>query len=375
MTKKLDKKISILIPDGEAPVLMIVLNCLSEIKGIKIHLMSNDEDIPMKHSKNVYRFSFYPKSDLETDLIKNINHEVEKHNIDLIMPIFEHSTRTILKHENLISSKEKLVLLPTYNNFNIANNKGLLNKHLEENSLPFPKSQIIKKGIEFDINKIDYPVLVKPTEGIGGGVGIYVFKEKKALVDFLNSDKFDCTYLIQDYVEGYDIDCSVLCKNGEVLTYTIQKPYLLSSSKFAPQLAVEFIEEDVLLDGVKKLMKSLNWSGVAHLDMRYDKNTNEFKAIEINPRYWGSVEASVFAGVNFPYLHCIASINDDFDKPEYKLIKFMLLKGLVKSIKNDKSYLLKLNFILKNTPLKYMLKDPKPTLYRFSRFFMRKIKS
>ena len=374
MAKNSDKKFSVLIPDGEAPVLMMVLNCLSEIKGLKIHLMSEVEDVPMKHSKSVHTFSFYPKSDSKTDLIKNINYEVEKHNIDLILPIFEHSIRTILKHKDLLSSKEKLVLLPTYNNFKIANNKGLLNNHLKENNLPFPKSQIIKKGLEFDINKIDYPVLAKPTEGIGGGVNIYVFEEKSELVDFLNSDKFDCTYLLQDYVEGYDVDCSVLCKNGEILTYTIQKPNLFGSSKFAPQLAFEFIEGDLLLDGVKKLMKSLDWSGVAHLDMRYDKNTNDYKVIEVNPRYWGSVEASVSTGVNFPYQHCIASSPYKFEKPEYRLVKFMLLKGLIKTIKRDKSYLLKLNFMFKNTPLKYMLKDPKPTLYRFSRFFMRKIK-
>ncbi len=371
----IDRNISILIPDGESPVLMIVLNCLSEKKSINIHVMSNDKDIPMKHSKYVHKFSFYPKSDSDIDFIKNINHEVEKHNIDLIMPIFEFSTKIILKHKSSITSIEKLVLLPSFDNLQIANNKGALNKHLENNNLPFPKSQIIQKGIEFDINTIEYPALVKPTEGIGGGVGIYVFNNKNTLVEFLNSDKFDCTYLLQDYVEGYDIDCSVLCKNGEVLTYTIQKPYLLSSSKFAPQLAFEFIEEKTLLDGVKKLMKTLNWSGVAHLDMRYDKNNKKFMVIEINPRYWGSVEASLYAGVNFPYLHCVASLNKKIDKPKYKLIKFMLLKGLVKSIKKDKSYLFKLRFILKNTPIKYMLKDPKPTLYRFSRFFMRKISS
>ncbi|MEP5341507.1 MAG: ATP-grasp domain-containing protein [Algibacter sp.] len=371
----IDKKMSILIPDGESPVLMIVLNCFSEKKDVHIHVMSNIKDIPMKHSRNVHKFSFYPKSDSDIDFIKNINDEVEKNKIDLIMPIFEDSTKIILKHKSLISSLEKLVLLPSFENFKTANNKGALNKHLEKNNFPFPKSQIIKKGIDFDINTIEYPILVKPTEGIGGGVGIYVFKNKNELLEFLNSDKFDCIYLLQDYVEGYDIDCSVLCNNGEVLTYTIQKPYLLSSSKFAPQLAVEFIEEDLLLNGVKKIMKTLNWSGVAHLDMRYDENNKEFKVIEINPRYWGSLEASLFAGINFPYLHCVASLNRDFDKPKYRLIKFMLLKGLVKTIKNDKSYLLKLSFMLKNTPLKYMLKDPKPTLYRFSKFFMRKINS
>lgn len=375
MIQKLNKETSILIPDAEAPVLMVVLNCLSEKKGLKIYLMSNNEDIPMKHSRTVHNFSFYPASDNETTFIENINNEVEKHQIDLIMPIFEHAIKTLLKHKDLISSADKLVLLPSYEDFITANNKGLLNNHLEKINLPFPKSIIIKKDDDFDIEKISFPVLVKPTEGIGGGVGIYVFKKKDALIEFMNSDKFNCTYIFQDYIEGYDIDCSVLCKDGEVLEYTIQKPNLFGGSKFAPQLSFEFIDEESLLNDVKILIKTLNWSGVAHLDMRFDKNANNYKVIEVNPRYWGSVEASAFAGINFPYLHCIASTSHNYEKPQYKLIKFMLLKGLVKSIKNDKSYLLKFGFILNNTPMKYMLKDLKPTLYRFSKFFMRKIKS
>lgn len=371
MNTIINNNFSVLIPDGEAPVLMIVLNCLSEIKGIKIHVMSNDKNIPFKHSKNVHKFSYYPKPDSQTDFIDNINEEVDKHDIDLILPIFEDAIRLILKNINLICSIDKLALLPSIDDFNIANNKSLLNKHLEKSNLPFPKSQIIKKNIDFNINKIKYPIIVKPVEGIGGGSGVYVFKENSELKEFIKSDKFNCTYLLQDYVEGYDIDCSVLCENGEILAYTIQKPNLYANTKFAPQLAFKFVKEDKLFDDVKNLMQTLNWSGVAHLDMRYDKNTKEFKVIEVNPRYWGSVEASLYAGVNFPYLHCMASLNQKFSMPEYKFINFMLLKGLVKSIKNDKSYLLKIDFIFKNTPIKYMLNDPMPTLYRLSRFISR----
>ncbi|MCF7568620.1 ATP-grasp domain-containing protein [Sabulilitoribacter arenilitoris] len=369
----IDRNISVLIPDGEAPVLMIVLNCLSEVRGIKIHVMSDDNEIPMKHSNKVHKFSFYPKT-TNTDFINHINKEVDKYNIDVIMPIFEDAIRVILEHKDLISSINKLALLPSYENFNTANNKGLLNKHLAENNLPFPKTQMIDKGVDFDIKTVDFPVLVKPAEGIGGGNGIDVFRDKSGLNEFLNSDKFNCTYLIQDYVEGYDIDCSVLCKNGEILAYTIQKPNMFGNSKYAPQISFEFLENDVLFKDVEKLMKTLNWSGVAHLDMRYDKNANNFKVIEVNPRFWGSVEASLFAGVNFPYLYAAASLGYEFDMPKYKFIDFMLMKGLVKSIKNDKSYLFKLNFIFKHTPMKYMLNDLKPTFYRFSRFFMRKIR-
>ena len=62
-------------------------------------------------------------------------------------------------------------------------------------------------------------------------------------------------------------------------------------------MGVEFLYEDKLLKSVMILIKPLNWSGITHIDMRYDEKTNNFKVIEINPRFWSSIEASLFAGV------------------------------------------------------------------------------
>lgn len=367
------KTISILIPDGEAPVLMIVLNCLSEVKGIKIHVMSDDADIPMKHSKKVFKFYYCPKTDTGADYINSINEITKDQEIDLIMPIFEDSIRIITKHRNLITSLNKLALLPSYSNFEKAINKGSLTSFLETLGLPYPKSQIIKDGFKPDLSKISYPVLVKPIKSPGGGIGIEVFKEESEFLEFLNSLDSKSNYLVQDYIEGYDIDCSVLCKNGVVLAYTIQKPNMHGGNKFAPQISFKFVKEDDIINQVKTLMKSLDWSGVAHLDMRFDEKTNDFKVVEINPRFWGSLEASLFAGINFPHLYYLSSLNKTFDIPNYKLIDFMLLKGLVKSIKKDKKQLFKLKFIFKNTPIKYMLTDLRPTIYRSSQFVLRKL--
>ncbi|MEP1488263.1 MAG: ATP-grasp domain-containing protein [Algibacter sp.] len=369
----INKKISVLIPDGECPISARVINCLSEIKEIKIHIISNDENLYLKHSKYISNYSYYPKTDSQIDFIWNINKEVEKHNIDLIMPVLDDSIRIILKYKNAITSAAKLAHLPTNSNFYTAFDKGKLANHLKKHNIPFPKTKIIKKNDSYDISEIPYPVLVKPAIG-SGGVGIQVFKEKSEFIEFINSGKFNNIYLAQEYIEGYDIDCSVLCEKGEIKAYTIQKGNIQGKSGFEPQIGLEFLQDDTLLNVVKILMKSLNWSGVAHIDMRYDDKTNNFKVIEINPRFWSSVEASLLSGVNFPYLYCSTSLNYDFDIPKYKNMKFMDIWLLLKNIKKNKSYLFKPNFILNNTSIKYSVNDPKAMMYKFIQFFLNKIK-
>ncbi len=355
---------SVLIPDGESHILIHVVNCLAQIKGLKIYVMSNMKYLPMRYSRYIHHYSYYPKAETDTEWIANINKELERFSIDLVMPIFETGIRTVIKYQNLITPQNKLGLLPALTNFNTAINKGLLDAHLVKHELPRPVSVIVEPGQAYNTSKITYPALVKPMEGFGGGQGIHVFKDKTALKHYFDTNAFTYSYLIQDYIEGYDIDCSVLCKDGEILAYTIQKGNLMGKSKFKPQVGLEFVEEPKLYEVVKKLMESLNWSGVAHIDMRYDKQDNQFKVIEVNTRFWVSLDASLIANVNFPHLYCLASQGKRFEMPKCKRVTYLNLKGVVKCVRKNIGFMFRITYLLQQTSLKFAVKDPVPMLYK-----------
>lgn len=351
---------SVLITVGENNLLMFVVHCLSQVKGIKIYIIGRKEFSDIKHSNKISNYTYYPNLNEGVNWVEGIKKEIEKFNIDLIMPIDEYGIRKTIKYRNLIVPLCKVVILPSLESFDIANDKELLWKHMQEHEIPCPKTYLGSEMLNEDI--ISFPVLIKPIEG-GGGKGIFTIKDKEAYRDYFLDNKINYSYLIQSYVTGYDIDCSVLCDKGQVLAYTIQKGTLVGENDFVPKIGVEFLINEELLAIVKKLMLSLNWSGLAHIDMRFDKNDNTFKVIEINPRCWESIEASEIAGVNFPYLHALKSLNFEFDKPKYKQVKYLNLLGLSKTFKNNKWFLFNFRFILNNTPVKYFKKDPLPLLY------------
>ncbi|MCK5443431.1 MAG: ATP-grasp domain-containing protein, partial [Maribacter sp.] len=164
---------------------------------------------------------------------------------------------------------------------------------------------------------------------------------------------------------GHDIDCSVLCKEGEVLAYTIQKGNLWNKKAFSPPIGLSMVYEPKLLETIKRLMKSLHWSGVAHVDLRYDKKSKTFKVLEINPRYWATLHASLMAGINFPYLLCLSTEGIKYNVPNYENIEYLNLKGLFQRISDNKLFILRWKYIWKNTPLKYTLMDPLPIVYKF----------
>lgn len=361
-----ESNLSVLIPDGESHILLYVVNCLSDVKGLEIYVMSNKKNNPLRYSRYIKGFSYYKKTDCHLDWINNINKEIEKHNIDVVMPIFEIGIKTLIEYKLKILHEDKLGLLPSLANFNAAINKGFLAKHLQANNIPGPKSIIVDSNSAIDkVDSLNFPIIIKPLEGFGGGQGIKVFETIDNFKNHFANNNFEYIYVIQEYISGYDIDCSVLCRKGDILAFTIQKGNMIGKNEFTPQFGLSFLYEQELFEVIEKLMKSLNWSGVAHIDMRYDQNTKEFNVIEVNTRFWVSLDASLLAGVNFPYLYCLASKGTIFQKPHYKFIAYLNLKGLIKKIKQDIKFIFKINFILNNTPLKFALKDPAPMIYKF----------
>jgi hypothetical protein len=51
-----------------------------------------------------------------------------------------------------------------------------------------------------------------------------------------------------------------------------------------------------------RLLEALDWHGVAEVEFKLDPRDNVPKFMEINGRFWGSLELAIEAGVDFPYL-------------------------------------------------------------------------
>ena len=358
---------SVLIPDGERPIFSSILNCAFYFKNIRLYVMSTRKNLPLRYSKYVYKFFYFPESENKLDWITNINMITEDHAIDVIMPLWETAIQVILKNKDFLKNSEKLVPLPSYENFMIASSKDLLAEHLNRFGIPGPKTAPLtlnllqdKKG--FNLN---FPVLAKPLKS-GSGRGIVKFKDFESLASYFKVNGLNEAYILQEFIKGADFGCNVLCENGEILAYTIQKGNLWDPAKpYSAQIGLDFIYDDNLYQTVKKLMKSLNWSGIADLDLLYDEEKDIFNIVEINPRFWATLTAALMAGINYPHLLILLTLKKDVEPQTYKHMPYVNLLGLRQYFRKDITFLFKAKFIWNNTPLKYRLDDPAPIAYRY----------
>ena len=369
----MSSKFHVLIPDGNSTWALTVMNCLSQNSDYKFFVLSDKKRTATKYSKYTSYYKFYKKTS-DKEWLEIISKEVKDQNISIIIPIAEDAIGFFINNSHDLPNSVKVIPLPEIGNFEIAINKHKLSRFLNEHDLPHPKYQYFSSFESYSNEEFDlqFPVLIKPLDE-KGGYGIVKFKGQKELDKYLNKHSNFSELFIQEYIEGYDIDCSVLCLNGKILTHTIQKGKLSGHNSFAPQLSFDFLRNDTLLDVVAKLMQELDWSGVAHIDLRYDENKNDYKIIEINARFWGSVEGSRFAGINFPELAVQLAMNNAIESTQYKEIEYMRLKGVLKSIKRKPSFLFKKNFLVNNSEAMSFIKDPIPTFYRFIEWVERRM--
>lgn len=364
-------KLNVLIPDGHSTWAMAVIHCLSEVEDYNLFVLSNKKHTPARYSKYTGYFKYVERgSDSEwEDIVAN---EIRSNSIDIIIPIAEHEILFLIQNGSTFSDSVKLIPLPELSSFQTASNKNVLNKFCEKNELPHPKSIFCASNHLDAIKKADikFPILIKPLHQKGGD-GIQKYKTS----DDFNNDYGNTTssILIQEFINGYDIDCSVLCLDGSILSYTIQRGNLKGHNDFAPQLGFDLYENPELFAVVKKAMAKLNWSGIAHLDLRYDELTNQYCIIEINPRFWGSIGASLNSGVNFPHLAIQLALYNKIDNLPFKPGHYMRLKGVIKTLKRRPGFIFNRSYLLNYTEVKPFLQDPKPTMFRFVEWLGRKI--
>jgi len=60
------------------------------------------------------------------------------------------------------------------------------------------------------------------------------------------------------------------------------------------------VKDKRLFDYGKTLLDSLHWHGPAQVEVKLDLSDNNYKLLEVNPKFWGTLDLSIKCGVNFP---------------------------------------------------------------------------
>lgn len=104
--------------------------------------------------------------------------------------------------------------------------------------------------------------------------------------------------------------CFLIGSDGACLgsfAYKRLKQYPITGGPSTDRISIKAPE---LLERGLALLKRLEWRGVAMVEWKDDPRDGIPKLMEINPRFWGSLELATRSGVDFPALYAAAALNE-----------------------------------------------------------------
>lgn len=175
-----------------------------------------------------------------------------------------------------------------------------------ENGIPCPETYLIDNPGDLSDIKADmsYPIIIKPTKGFGArGVGLCESSgdlEAKSKEVYANYGPF----LVQEYIPyGGEIGVYALFNfDCEPRAVTVQRRVRSYPISGGPSTFRKSVKYPKLAEIAFDLLKILRWQGIAMVEFRVDPRDNSPKLMEVNPRFWGSLQLSILSGVDFPYL-------------------------------------------------------------------------
>lgn len=276
-------------------------------------VICNWEDHPIKHSKYVNQFLLF--SDLERDFnlfIEDVENYLKNNIVYCVSPI--NDTAIIVCHY-LKKKNSDLIFLNINDDDTIkyASNKYQLILKCQELLIPIPKTKYISnlKDLDFFLENnnenLCYPLIIKPVESkklFENKIFSNVVKKVYNRTQLINSVReliHIVPVMIQEKITGHGVGFNLIAEKGKIVDYymheRINEQWGGGESSYRKTILNDKYN---LHNYVKKLIENIKWTGVCMIE--FIINDNKAYVMEINGRFWGSIELGIFAGKNFPLM-------------------------------------------------------------------------
>jgi len=303
----------VLLIDGESDSFAPAFAAGIAAGGRMLHVLSSDPSSIIQYSRFCSRFHHYDSGDVVGEIRKIRAAE----NVEVIVACSDTGIRFLAQHRAELVELAAVMGTSGAESLAIARDKARFAEYLATTDLPSPTTAVIRDGC-FDRNQLPpFPALLKPAFGIAGS-GIRYLDSLSRLEALAAVPGFSETpWIVQSFIPGTDIDVSVLCRDGRILAHTVQVAFAPNAETFTPNYSIRMVHDDPALQVARELVRALEWTGLAHIDLRRDARDGRVFILELNGRFWASAYGSLAAGLNFPELAVRDAKRESFPYPVY----------------------------------------------------------
>jgi predicted ATP-grasp superfamily ATP-dependent carboligase len=238
-----------------------------------------------------------------------VREHVRRERIDLIVPITEATILALLPQREHIDA---LIPLPPAPIVSRVLDKDFVLRTAQRLGIAVPNGLVLDRPGEADrLSAPWFPAVLKPSRSVQQAPD--GTKEKAAVCHVADQDQLRRALdalpasayplLLQERIGGEGRGVFLLRWGGRTLAAFAhrrlrEKPPAGGVSVYSESIALE----PDLLRSAERLLDALEWEGVAMVEFKREPDSGRNVLMEINGRFWGSLQLAVDAGVDFPAL-------------------------------------------------------------------------
>lgn len=224
-----------------------------------------------------------------------------------LIPVSEASLLALLAPGDAVP--DVLIPFPDLPSFRRICDKAYVLDHARSVGICVPRQAVLTSAAVEGL-QVPFPVVVKPSRSVVERDGRR-FKTGVRYADdagqlkglLLQLDPAEFPVLVQQRVVGPGVGIFLLRWDGEIVAAFAHRRIREKPPSGGVSVYRESIRaEPTLLARSSELLSRLGWRGVAMVEYKVDAATGEAYLMEINGRFWGSLQLAIDAGVDFPRL-------------------------------------------------------------------------
>ncbi len=159
--------------------------------------------------------------------------------------------------------------------------------------------------------QFDYPIILKPARSkllIGNQITSTSVRRARCTAEvqaFINDSPWlsNCPIIVQEFIPGHGAGVFCLYDRDHAIAWFAHRRIREKPPSGGVSVLCESIAVDPLLkDFAERLLRAAEYRGVAMVEFRIGTDNRPY-LMEVNARFWGSLQLAIDCGVDFPWLY------------------------------------------------------------------------
>jgi predicted ATP-grasp superfamily ATP-dependent carboligase len=242
--------------------------------------------------------------------IDTIRTEAAARGVGLMMPMTDLTTHLVLRHREQFEN----IAIPSasFETFEMLTDKRRLIRLAQGLGVPVPATYVAEPGE--DLSRLPagfgFPLVLKPSRSTMWtgrrwiAASVHYADSLRHAQDLVARHEYFSRqpFLVQEYIRGHAQGMFALYDRGTPVAFFAHRRL----REKPPSGGVSVLSESIEIDGrlreaARRILDHVRWHGVAMVEFKVGVDGSPY-LIEVNARFWGSLQLAIDAGVDFPYL-------------------------------------------------------------------------